>query len=355
MLTDEEQRLVRKYCLLPIAAVAALCTAIGLGVVLVVLEAVDHVAMHARDVFMPGLYLYLALTAACLAFAVYGFLTPRLGMQRTAWLDISRKMYLAQIQAQERARAAQGGPYLEGDAPDVGPLMPGTMGVAAATSREAYRAARVTANFFGVSLPRPGKVVLAVVLVPVLILTAVYVPPYVSSIRTARAGQRAAAETMDRLQSLLQAKCWDVYADDPLERYSEYGYDISGYLNDSWDEYLFVTVSPAGQVSELSYHVQVDVTRPKEENIGYITASLKSLQTLLAGADLPLAAEDLLDEYPLPEAFLQAFREGSYYEPIDMTARGSAGSHVYFSYFTTPEEEYTEYSSSSIYVYVGEY
>ena len=51
---------------------------------------------------------------------------------------------------------------------------------------------------------------------------------------------------------------------------------------------------------------------------------------------------------------LSRFSDFRYKEVINVRSGQRLG-YVCDALFTTPEEEYTEYSSSSIYVYVGEY
>ena len=45
---------------------------------------------------------------------------------------------------------------------------------------------------------------------------------------------------------------------------------------------------------------------------------------------------------------METLAAGSYYDEINIKEEGQAGSSIYFSYVTEPEEEYDEYSASYV-------
>ncbi|MCC8357536.1 MAG: hypothetical protein LJU34_06815 [Oscillospiraceae bacterium] len=363
MLTEKETRIIRRYCLLPALGTACLLMAMLIGAVWILLCMVNDLVFYG-DFYSLGLYTYLAIAAVYTVAFIVCFLVPRIGMGKEAWTEITGKAkvslnsgdYAPQVSAVLGAGAA-GSLLSQSQSPKanrVGAVMKGlaaagTAATAADIAGEMGRNARLTAEVCGVRVPRTKNYVTAVVLLPILLLTAVYIPHFIAARRTMEAEIAVASESVYALQAALQEGCDHVHADDPREEYDSGGYRVSGYLYSSdspLTSYIYVLIDNEGFISEVNYAIDLDIQGDKEENILKTAAELATLNRMLNSAGLSARAEELLGEYTLPEEFISQFMAGSYYESI--TYVKSDNTWIY--YMTDSEDEYDEYSSSYIYV-----
>ncbi|MCD8116813.1 MAG: hypothetical protein LUE21_06820 [Oscillospiraceae bacterium] len=363
MLTEKEKRIIRRYCLLPALGAAFLCMAMLIGAVLILLCMVNDLVFYG-DFYSLGLYTYLAIAAVYTVAFIFCFLIPRIGMGKQKWKEISRKAnaslnsrdFAPQVSAALGIGAA-GSLLSQSQNPKANRAVAAMKGLAAAGAAaaavdmagEMSRNARLTAEVCGVQIPRAKNYVTAVVLLPILLLTAVYIPHFVAARQRMEAEIAVASESVYALQAALQEGCDRVYADDPREEYDSGGYRVSGYLygyDSPLTSYIYVIIDNEGFVSEVSYAIDLDIQEDKEESILKAETELAALHQLLNSAGLPARAEELLADYALPEAFISQFMAGSYYESI--TYAKSDNTWIY--YMTDSEDEYDEYSSSYIYV-----
>lgn len=299
-----------------------------IGAVWILLCMVNDLVFYG-DFYHLGLYTYLAIAAVYTAAFIVCYLVPHAGMRKESWKEITRK-------ARE--------PLHSGDfAPQAS-----AAGIAA-TAADMGQNARLTAEVCGVHVPRAKSYVTAVVLLPILLLTAVYIPHFIAARRTMEAEIAVASESVYALQAAFQEGCDHVYADDPREEYDSGGYRVSGYLygyDSPLTSYIYALIDNGGLISEVNYAIDLDIQGDKEENILKAAEELAALNQMLSSTGLSARAEELLEEYALPEGFIAQFIAGSYYESITYVKN----ENTWIYYMTDSEEEYDEYSSSYIYV-----
>ena len=95
----------------------------------------------------------------------------------------------------------------------------------------------------------------------------------------------------------------------------------------------------------------LDLSLAPEENLARAERDFASLSEMVAGLDVPVAADGLLAAEPtFPEEFVEQFGAGSYYDDLIVRFDAASGLSGTVSYETDPEEEYDEYSSPYVYL-----
>lgn len=334
-----------------------------ISVVFIVCCMINDIVFNGNGIHEVGLAVYLGIVIAYLvAFAVW-LIIPKRGMRKEAWQQIvqkanttlSHKDYAEQItlvlgaQAAGRLLSRCDNPHLKdaGSAFDAAAAVGSVLTVHQMTS-EVSRNVKTVAQVLGVTLPKAGKYVLAVVLLPILLLVGVYIPQFGASKQASDASRKAASETVYAVQAALEPGCDHVQIDDPLERYRSTGYSVSGYLYDRespYDSYVSVSIGNDGRIKETVYVMDIDIQATKEENLSRAKTELEKMNSLLIDSGAPALSANVLAKVTLPEEFTAQFAQASYYETVDVDIDDNA----YVRYHTDPEEEYDEYSSSYFY------
>lgn len=363
MISEQEKKQIRRYCLLPSIAAACLAVAILIGIPWIVLVMINDIVWEG-GFYGLGLYTYLGIAAVSLTAFVVCFLIPRIGMRKEKWMRIveqanvmlSNNDYSAQLAASMGARAM--GTLLRhtnrenasamGDAFNALAAV-GTLATVTQMTNELRRNAKCIAAIYGVKVPKARNYVLAVILIPVLLLIGVYIPQFVSAKQNADAGIVQASKSVYALQDSFKTDCDHVSIDDPKEGYNGSGYDVTGYLyayDEPYQSYIWVTVGNDGQICEVIYCIDVDVHASKEETLEKASLDLLKLNVMMNDSNVKAVSEQMLSEYTLPEMFVEQFADHSYYENL----RVSVDESYSVSYVTEPEEEYDESSEPYIYI-----
>ena len=137
------------------------------------------------------------------------------------------------------------------------------------------------------------------------------------------AGERRGRGRADRHRTQgIRASCEYVSADDPYERYQDYGYHVRGYLHDGDSDtqktYTYLDFDNKGTLTEVSYAAEIDPDASLEDNLARIELDLDALSSVVQTIDVKTASPELLAPQKLPEEFRQAFLNGSLYERISI-------------------------------------
>lgn len=324
-MNEQEERLIRRYCLYSVAAKAFLAVALLIGALWGLLVMINDMVFNG-DFYFWGLVVYIGIVAAYVIAFIICFYIPHLGMQKDSWQQIVRK-------AEDVIEAL----------PVMGPpVTPSEL------TNALNRDARLAADICGVRIPKARKYVLPIVLLPVILLIAVYIPQYISSKQETDQQIAIASRSVYELQASLEKGCDHVNMSDPKEGYRSGGYQVTGYLY-SYDEpfssYINVTVENDGVISEVDYCIGIDIQADKEENLTKAETDIRKLNAMLKDSNVKALSAELLEECTLPEEFKTQFQESSYYEGFLYRKNET----ISVNYMTDPEEEYDEYSESDIY------
>lgn len=226
-------------------------------------------------------------------------------------------------------------------------LVSRTMG---AVKRDAVRMAEI----YQIKVPRAKKYVWPMVLVPVLLLTAVFLPEYAASKSASNLDRERAAAVVHEIRDALESECAIVIMDDPAEEYRESGYHVLGQLNAREHKdhsNISLYVGNDGLIREVNYVLTIDIQATKEDNLERVKQNTERLHRLLVNSGAEASDTRLLELPELPAGFEEQFLEGSYYEGLnihDESANCSA------AYLTDPEDVNNEYDSFKFYLEMGE-
>ena len=365
-LSEKEKKQILRYCVYPKIALLALVMSFVLCALIVPLEMVDDLVFH-NDGFEPvGLNVGIALIALCVVVFCFCALRPKFGMRGKQWIDLQNRLSVRQTQSDRSAQVAgvlatqaagrllqnsnnKAAQALGGAAQVAGAV--GAVSTAADMLSESANNAEAMAKAYGIPIPDIKKQLIAFAIVPVLVLIAVYVPQYVQGNQETQEKIALAAEQINLAANALAPVCERVSADDPYEKYKDYGYHVTGYLREgdfSWDgAYVYLTLDEYGAVTEIHYCEGVDVTASLEENLGRAERDFQALNAPLNGLGVSAADSELLAMCAIPADFKEAFLQGSFYEDIRVY-NNDAPVRVACSFDTESEEEFNEYSRPQI-------
>ena len=365
-LSEKEKKQILRYCVYPKIALLALVMSFVLCALIVPLEMIDDLVFH-NDGFEPvGLNVGIALIALCVVVFCFCALRPKFGMRGKQWIDLQNRLSVRQTQSDRSAQVAgvlatqaagrllqnsdnKAAQALGGAAQVAGAI--GAVGTAADMLSESANNAEAMAKAYGVPIPNIKKKLVACAIVPVLALIAVYVPQYAQGNQETQEKIALAAEQIDIAANALAPVCQRVSADDPYERYKDYGYHVRGYLREgdfSWDgAYVYLTFDEYGTMTEIYYCEGVDVTASLEENLSQAEQDFRALNAPLSDLGVSVADPELLATCAIPAEFEEAFLQGSFYEDIRVYDN-DAPVRVACSFDTESEEEFDEYSRPQI-------
>ena len=365
-LSEKEKKQILRYCVYPKIALLALVMSFVLCALIVPLEMVDDLVFHNDGFESVGLNVGIALIALCVVVFCFCALRPKFGMRGKQWIDLQNRLSVRQTQSDRSAQVAgvlatqaagrllqnsdnKAAQALGGAAQVAGAI--GAVGTAADMLSESANNAEAMAKAYGVPIPNIKKKLVACAIVPVLVLIAVYVPQYAQGNQETQEKIALAAEQIDIAANALAPVCQRVSADDPYERYKDYGYHVRGYLREgdfSWDgAYVYLTFDEYGTMTEIYYCEGVDVTASLEENLNRAEQDFQALNAPLNGLGVSVADPELLAMCAIPTEFEEAFLQGSFYEDIRVYDN-DAPVRVACSFDTESEEEFDEYSRPQI-------
>ena len=365
-LSEKEKKQIQRYCVYPKIAMRALLMSFAICALIVPLEMIDDLVFH-NDGFDPaGLNTGIALIALCVAVFCFCALRPKFGMRGKQWLDLQNRLAVRQTESDRSAQvggvlAAQAaGRMLQNSDNKAAQALGGAAQVAGAVGAvstaadmlsESTNNAETMAKAYGGPVPSIKKQLVAFSIVPVLVLIAVYVPQYVQGNQETQEKIALAAEQIDLAANALAPVCERVSADDPYEKYKDYGYQVTGYLREgdfSWDgAYVYLTFDEYGAITEIHYCEGVDATASLEENLSRAERDFQALNAPLNGLGVSAADSELLAMCAIPADFKEAFLQGSFYEDIRVY-NNDASVRVACSFDTESEEEFDEYSRPQI-------
>lgn len=328
MLEPRDEKLIRKYVLLPLVARDAFLSAVILVGASFALNAADAVFFYRRDAYLFGTVLGFGLAVAMGAVSVGCLLAQRRRSADPQWLDLCR-------------RTLQAGPFAPGIGPD---LYPGAV-----------------AHFWQVALPPACAVTLGVLLVPAAVVLSVFLPHYRASARTLEQNRQAAKAGLESVAATLEAAgCANVWYSDPYDYYADYGYTVRGDLKGGdgvfiapGDVTVLAVVDNHGQLIQVSYTVGVDIGRTLEQNLDRARAELETAREVLRGITVPARSGDLFAPELLPASFTEELPGAYPYEDAYNWYEAGDGVTVSTDYWTDPKEEYGQYDSAYFHISVS--
>lgn len=365
-LTEQEKRRIQRYCVCPKVAGAALAMAFVLPLLIIPFEMIDDIVFHHEGFQETGMMAALLLAAIELVIFCYCALAPRLGMRGKQWKEMQHRLAVEQSEKDRSAQIAsavgtqaaarllknsdnESARNLAGAAEVVAAI--GTVATTADVLVESFANAKAMAEACGVPIPRAKKWIIALVALPLAIACGAYIPQLSQGNIEMQKNAAAAAEQIAIARKALEPSCEYVSADDPYERYQDYGYHVRGYLRDGDSDtqktYTYLDFDNKGTLAGVSYTAEIDPGASLEDNLARTELDFDELSSVVQTIDVKTVSPELLAPQKLPEEFRQAFLSGSLYERISIRT-SEAPIKTYCSFDTDPEDEFDEYTHPSI-------
>lgn len=329
-------------------------------------EMIDDIVFHHEGFQETGMMAALALAAIELVIFCYCTLAPRFGMRGKQWKEMQCRLAVEQTERDHSAQIAgvvgtQATARLLknsdnetarnlGGAAEVAAAV-GAVATAADVLSESFANAKAMAEAYGLPIPRAKKWIIALVALPLAIIFGAYIPQLAQGNIEMQENAAAAAEQIAIASKTLEPACEYVSADDPYERYQDYGYHVRGYLHDGDSDtqktYTYLDFDNKGTLKEVSYIAEIDPDASLEDNLARIELDFDELSSVVQTADVKTVSPELLAPQKLPEEFRQAFLNGSLYERISIRTSDDP-IKAYYSFDTDPEDEFDEYTHPSI-------
>lgn len=365
-LSEQERKRIQRYCICPKVAGAALAMAFVLPLLIIPFEMIDDIVFHHEGFQDTGMMAALALAVVELIIFCYCTLAPRFGMRGKRWREMQHRLAVEQSENDRSAQIAgvvgtqAAARLLKNSDNETARNLGGAAEVAAAAGAvataadvlaESFANAKAMAEACGMPVPRAKKWIIALVALPLAIVCSAYIPQLAQGNIEMQENAAAAAEQIAIARKALEPACEYVSADDPYERYQDYGYHVRGYLHegdsDTQKAYTYLDFDNKGTLKEVSYAAEVDPSASLEDNLARIERDLDDLFSAVQTVDVKTVSPELLAPHKLPEEFRQTFLNGSLYERISIRTSDNP-IKTYYSFDTEPEDEFDEYTHPSI-------
>ena len=353
-LSEQERKRIQRYCIYPKIAGTALAMAFVLPFLIIPFEMIDDIVFHHESFQETGMMTALVLAGIELVIFCYCTLAPRFGMRGKQWREMQHRLAVEQSEKDRSAQIAgvvgtQAAARLLknsdnetarnlGGAAEVAAAV-GAVATAADVLAESFANAKAMAEACGVPIPRAKKWIVALVALPLAIVCGAYIPQLAQGNIGMQQNAAAAAEQIAIARKALEPACEYVSADDPYERYQDYGYHVRGYLHegdsDAQKTYTYLDFDNKGTLKEVSYIAEIDPDASLEDNLARVELDLDELSSVVQTIDVKTVRPELLAPQKLPEEFRQAFLNGSLYERISIRTSDNP-IKTYYSFDTEP-------------------
>ena len=208
-------------------------------------------------------------------------------------------------------------------------------------SLELKNNAKAVAKAYGVKVPKVSNIILTIILVPILVSMLSFTPSYYQAFKRISNEKEVSAQTITNLHNKLNDNFAYVRADDPNKgmlgidflssSYSAYAYlyDIDADLN----SYVAFEISLQGDITRVSYSIDINPKISKESQIEYFTAEFNKLNSIINKFKLDGNTE-LFAIYNIPEEFTDQVLNLSEDTSASYWGEGSATKY-YMSYNET--------------------
>lgn len=349
MLTRKEEKLICKYCILPTFALPAFRMCFVSAPVAIVLLAIDGAFLHNfTDPLVIGAEIVLPMVFY-MGVHIYAQFSYAFGTRSKRWEALVREIavrsgFPGYIAEKYDDTTGQYGPEEQMTFEESIPLlMRNPEGVAALAN---------------VQVPSGKNLKRFILIMPIVLQIVCFIPQFISSAQAMDERREHATMVLEQLDAAFVPGCEKVIWDNPREMYQKSGYAFRAYLpeTDGCERiYLWVTVEEDGQIDSIAYYCDVNVERTKDENLALAQQSFEKLHGMLIDSGVTGSTGAVTQIYEMPEELETAFRNGSYYEPIDcndLWSDGECAARVYWSYETHPQEDYRESDSARFHLLI---
>ncbi len=326
MLMPDQQKLIRKYAILPQLIIPSFFLVFLGSAVAVVLITIDGAFLRNLDMSTATIMLAGSGSFFYGFFVLYILFVSFSSLRSEKWITLVKEV------------AARNGltPYTDDQYEEKIKILCGQPAMVAELAR--------------VELPSFAQSLKWLIIIPITAQVLLFVPEFISSHNALEAQKDVVSHVLEQLDATYAPNCTDVRYSHPRDGFRHI-YNFYAYLNETEEHkasHINIAVDEDSRIHEISYYCDVDVHLSKEENIAHVKESFEKLHEMLVASGVTTSSKTTMDLYQLSDEFCNMFTEGSYYEEFILDNDDYDDAYVYYRYDTRSEEEYTDYARSYV-------
>ena len=363
LLDKKDIRRIKRYCVFPKLAMVSLIMVFVLSLLLLIGEMIHDLIFCNEGSFGPagGIILFAIFVFINCAIFAYCAIATKIGMNGKHYKAIVERLRVQQTTKNRSAEfagaiglSAAGHMISRSDneiAQGVGSAatIAGDIATAAVAIEELAEIdsnADAIAKAYGVKVPNVGRVLVAIIAVPLIIMIVFYITQYVTATQTMDKNQAIAVTQTSRICDALEAAGASVETiPDPSDSYCDNGYSVYGYLSgDMWSadrRYVKVDFDKNGVITDIWYEECIDTDKSMSENLTQCQKDFDKLGNALSTVNAKTKASALLTKHTFSDEFRQQFLATDIYTEIWLSER-TDDFYIYFFFNTEQQSDYNE-------------
>ena len=363
VLDKKDLRRIKRYCVFPTLAIVSLIMAFVLGGLLILGEMIHDLVFCGEGAFGPAAGIILFAVLAFINLAIFGScaIATKIGMNGKQWKAIVEGLRIQQTTKNHSAEfastiglSATGHMMSSSDNEFTQGLgsaaeLAGDIATAAVTVEalaEIGGNANAVAKAYGVKVPKIGRLLVAMIAVPIIIMLVFYIAQCVTATQIMQKNQDIAAAQISRLSEALEATGASVESiPDPSESYSDDGYSVYAYLSgEMWSadgRYVSVDFDKTGVITDVWYEECIDTDKSMSENLAQAQKDFDKLGEALSSTTVKTKTSALLTEHTLSAEFREQFLATDIYTEIWLS-ECTDDFYIYYFFITDEQSNYDE-------------
>ncbi len=320
MLPEQDVRLVKWFYLLSAMTIPAfVMTFVTLGLWFVLVFTDDFI-FQASGFYVTGVYAMIGIVIFYMTVFVYGMLRVRFGIQGKRWKSITQNLALTQGSMDFSGKTgwarslSAAGRLWDNQALQTAGAME-TVSVTSEIASDTSKKIRAVMERGNITMSAAGYI-LALILLPCLLLTGVYIPELQQSRQAMEQRITRLSEVMETLTEAFEAEgyltyFYDVREDAPYYTFGAYVYPE--YAEREVHEMscsLSLEFSDAGILQGAAYDMDLTGDYSPEEYIGKFHAAISDMNSVLQSVEPGKTAKDLLSSREILEEIASEYIEG---------------------------------------------
>ena len=301
-MNENNKKLIINYYKLLKISIPCLIMSILTGVIWLILETIDGMALantKSSATYKPGIYIFLGLVAINLFMFAYSTLKVRFGLSGKKWKEIISELSNIDTNVEGYNKevisavgtVAVGKIISNAENKTVANIGKGVQAVGAiqtinvANKQIGSMKAQVlqVAEQCNIKLPSMKKWIALIIIFPFFVLSIAYIPRFIESNKN-RQEEIAKIQNIEKqISSYLETYFERIKVDNPEENIQDY-YNITGYMENDKEEYIYIDITPEGIIKKVNFHSKINENESKEENIRAFNNFIKESNELLEKA-----------------------------------------------------------------------
>ncbi len=371
MLDEKDARLIKRYAILPTIGAVALILASVYPVLMLPYEMLANLVFHQQHYTPIPMGITVGITMLNCAIFAYSFLVVKIGMygkhRGEHWRQLVAR---AQAKQQHEDRSKQAAMAIsagvagrlmsESDNDTVSAAgfiseVAATADMVAITTNDAIEMsgnATSVAEAYGIKIPKIKKWLVAYALLCFSIITGAYICVFIQAHQDVQQLSAIGSKRCAAIGKALETKCKVVQGANPSDEYHEYGYHVSGYLNEdaglpgAMNRRVTVNLDKGGKIESVFYDEEIDFressqdgktmadyTAQAEEDFAYLCSALSA-------ADVPVKPKELFTTCSFSNDFKQKLLATDLYTKVDYTYETVGNVRLQQVFDTKTKEEF---------------